>query len=158
MDILWSVISGILLIVGIIGCILPVIPGPAISFSSLLLLQLKSTQPFTSEFLIWFGVIMIIVTALDYIVPAYGTKKLGGSKSGIRGSIVGLVLGIFFFPPIGFIIGPFIGAVVGELMIGKSSNVAFRSGLGSFIGFLTSTLLKLIYSFVVGYYYVLSFF
>ena len=158
MDILWSVISGILLIVGIIGCILPVIPGPAISFSSLLLLQLKSTPPFTSEFLIWFGVIMIIVTALDYIVPAYGTKKLGGSKSGIRGSIVGLVLGIFFFPPIGFIIGPFIGAVVGELMIGKSSNVAFRSGLGSFIGFLTSTLLKLIYSFVVGYYYVLSFF
>ena len=158
MDILWSVISGILLIVGIIGCILPVIPGPAISFSSLLLLQLKSTPPFTSELLIWFGVIMIIVTALDYIVPAYGTKKLGGSKSGIRGSIVGLVLGIFFFPPIGFIIGPFIGAVVGELMIGKSSNVAFRSGLGSFIGFLTSTLLKLIYSFVVGYYYVLSFF
>ena len=158
MDILWSVISGILLIVGIIGCILPVIPGPAISFSSLLLLQLKSTPPFTSELLIWFGVIMIIVTALDYIVPAYGTKKLGGSKSGIRGSIVGLVLGIFFFPPIGIIIGPFIGAVVGELMIGKSSNVAFRSGLGSFIGFLTSTLLKLIYSFVVGYYYVLSFF
>jgi uncharacterized protein len=158
MDILWSIISGILLIVGIIGCILPVIPGPAISFSSLLLLQLKSTQPFTSEFLIWFGVIMIIVTALDYIVPAYGTKKLGGSKSGIRGSIVGLVLGIFFFPPIGIIIGPFIGAVVGELMIGKSSNVAFRSGLGSFIGFLTSTLLKLIYSFVVGYYYVQSFF
>jgi len=158
MDILWSVISGILLIVGIIGCILPVIPGPAISFSSLLLLQLKSTPPFTSELLIWFGVIMIIVTALDYIVPAYGTKKLGGSKSGIRGSIVGLVLGIFFFPPIGIIIGPFIGAVVGELMIGKSSNVAFRSGFGSFIGFLTSTLLKLIYSFVVGYYYVLSFF
>ena len=158
MDILWSVISGILVIVGVIGCILPVIPGPAISFSSLLLLQLKSTPPFSSEFLIWFGVIMVIVTALDYIVPAYGTKKLGGSKSGVRGSIIGLVLGIFFFPPIGIIIGPFIGAVVGELMIGKSSNVAFRSGLGSFIGFLTSTLLKLIYSFVVGYYYVVSFF
>lgn len=158
MDILWSVIAGILVIVGVIGCILPVIPGPAISFSSLLLLQLKSVPPFTSDFLIWLGVIMIIVTALDYIVPAYGTKKLGGSKSGVRGSIVGLVLGIFFFPPIGIIIGPFIGAVVGELMIGKSSNVAFRSGFGSFIGFLTSTLLKLIYSFVVGYYYVESFF
>ncbi len=158
MDILWSVISGIVLIIGIIGCVLPVIPGPAISFASLLLLQLKSIPPFTSDFLIWLGVIMIIVSTLDYIVPAFGTKKLGGSKSGIRGSVVGLILGIFFFPPIGIIIGPFIGAVVGELMIGKSSNVAFRSGLGSFIGFLTGTLIKLIYSFVVGYYYVESFF
>jgi len=158
MDILWSVISGILLVVGVIGCVLPIIPGPAISFASLLILQLKSTPPFTSDFLIWFGVIMVIITALDYIVPAYGTKKLGGSKSGIRGSVVGLIFGIFFFPPIGIIIGPFIGAVIGELMVGKSSNVAFRSGFGSFIGFLTGTLIKLIYSFVVGYYYVESFF
>ncbi|MBI9036899.1 MAG: DUF456 domain-containing protein [Bacteroidales bacterium] len=158
MDILWSVISGILVIVGVIGCVIPIIPGPAISFSSLLLLQLKSNPPFTSDFLIWLGIIMIIVTALDYVVPAYGTKKLGGSKSGIRGSIVGLIFGIFLFPPIGIIIGPFIGAVIGELMIGKSSNVAFRSGLGSFIGFLSGTLIKLIYSFVVGYYFVESFF
>lgn len=144
----WLIILlGALLIAGgLIGCIIPVLPGPPISYSGLLLLQLTEKAPFSTETLmIWLGV-TIFVTVLDYIVPVWGTRKYGGTKKGVWGSIIGLIVGIFFFPPIGILVGPFAGAIIGELVAGKNSNDAFRAGFGSFIGLLAGTLLKLIAS------------
>ncbi len=144
----WLLISlGALLIIGgLIGCIFPVLPGPPISYAGLILLQLTDGAPFSTETLmIWLGV-TIFVTVLDYIVPVWGTRKYGGTKKGVWGSIIGLIAGIFFFPPIGIIVGPFAGAIIGEMMAGKNSNDAFRAGFVSFIGLLAGTLLKLIAS------------
>jgi uncharacterized protein YqgC (DUF456 family) len=155
-DILWIVIGSIFLIVGIIGCVLPVIPGQALSWTSLLFLQLTSDPPFTAQFIVIWALITAGVTLLDYFVPIWGTKKLGGSKKGIWGATAGLVIGIFFFPPLGLIIGPFIGAYAGELMAGKDSRTAFRSGLGTFVGFVAGTLMKLAISFIMGYYFVVN--
>lgn len=154
MDVLWISLGSVLLIVGIIGCVLPVLPGQVLSWSSLLILQLKEEPPFSSNFIITWALITVAVTALDYYVPIWGTKKLGGSKKGMWGATFGLVVGIFFFPPFGLIIGPFVGAYIGELVAGKDNNTALRSGLGSFLGFLTGTLMKLGISFVMGYYFV----
>lgn len=154
-DILWIVIGSILLIVGIIGCILPILPGQILSWGSLLILQLQKDPPFTAKFIFVWALITAGVTLLDYYVPIWGTKKLGGSKSGMWGAAVGLVIGIFFFPPFGLIIGPFLGAVIGELITGKNSQIAFRSGLGSFLGFVAGTMMKLVISFIMGYYFVI---
>ena len=154
-DILFVIIGIILLLVGIVGCVLPVLPGQVLAWASLLMLQFKSDPPFAAKFIIVWAMITTAVTILDYIVPLWGTKKLGGSKYGIWGAALGLLVGIFF-PPIGLIVGPFAGAFVGEMIAGKDSNTAFKSGLGSFIGFLTGTLLKLTISFVMGYYFFMN--
>ena len=155
-DWLWISIGLILLIVGIVGCILPVLPGQALSWASLLMLQFTSEPPFTAKFIVIWALITAGVTLLDYYVPIWGTKKLGGSKKGIWGATIGLVLGIFFFPPFGLIIGPFIGAYVGELVAGKNSQVAFKSGLGSFLGFVAGTMMKLAISIIMGYYFIIN--
>lgn len=156
LDILWIVIGSLLLIVGIIGCVLPVLPGQILSWGSLLMLQLTSNPPFTAEFIVTWALVTAGVTLLDYYVPIWGTKKLGGSKKGIWGATIGLVVGIFFFPPFGLIVGPFVGAYLGELVAGKDSRTAFRSGLGSFIGFVAGTLMKLAISVIMGYHFVVN--
>ena len=136
----------ILLIIGILGCILPMIPGPPLNYLALLLLHFTSKYQFSTSFLITWAIITAVVYALDYVIPVWGTKKFGGSKAGVWGSIIGLIFGLFFFPPLGIILGPFLGAIAGELLNGKDSLTALKSGFGSFIGFLLGTLLKLIAS------------
>ncbi|QSE97654.1 DUF456 domain-containing protein [Fulvivirga lutea] len=154
MDIVIYLFSGLLMIIGILGCFLPIIPGPPLSYVGLLLLQLTDQAPFTNKFLlIWAGV-TIVAQGLDYVVPTYGTKKYGGSRAGVSGSVVGLILGVLFFPPLGIIIGPMLGAFVGELMVGRERKEAMRSAWGSFIGFLFGTLIKLIASLMMTYYFV----
>ncbi|MCD4789609.1 MAG: DUF456 domain-containing protein [Bacteroidales bacterium] len=156
LDLLWVIIGLIVLIVGIIGCVLPVIPGQILCWASLLILQLKTVPPFTARFLAIWALITAGVTLLDYIVPIWGTKKLGGSKKGMWGATIGLVIGIIFFPPIGLIVGPFIGAFLGELIGGKDNKTALKSGLGSFVGFIAGTVMKLVISFIMGYYFIIN--
>lgn len=98
--------------------------------------------------LIVMGVTMLIVTILDYIAPIWMTKMGGGSKMGTRGAMAGLLLGIFF-GPLGIIIGPFAGALVGELMSHSGFNHALKAASYSFLAFLLTTGLKLIYCIVV---------
>jgi uncharacterized protein len=154
MDWLWITIGLIVLLVGIVGCVLPVIPGQVLSWGSLLILQLKREPPFSADFILFWALITAAVTLLDYYVPIWGTKKLGGSKYGMWGAAAGLVIGILFFPPFGLIIGPFLGAVLGELISGKSTDIAFRAGMGSFMGFVAGTIMKLIISLVMGYHFI----
>lgn len=154
MDILLIVLGALFIISGVLGCVLPIIPGPPLSYIGLLLLHFTERYQFSSKFLIMWAVITVVVYALDYLIPAWGTKRFGGSKRGVWGSIIGLVIGMFFFPPFGIIIGPFVGAVVGELTVGKDSGAALKSGFGSFMGFLAGTLLKLIASGMMTWYFV----
>jgi uncharacterized protein YqgC (DUF456 family) len=154
MDILLIVLGSILMLVGILGCILPIIPGPPISFIAILLMHWTDKYSFSDDMLLGLGLMAAGVSALDYIVPIYGTKKFGGTKKGIWGSTIGLLLGIFIFPPFGIIIGPLIGAYLGELSAGQNSTKAMRSAFGSFLGFLTGTLLKFIACFVMVYYFI----
>jgi len=142
MDIVLTVTGFILTILGILGAFLPVIPGPITGWAGLLLLYL--TKPITQN---WYflGITLFVALAiliLDYIIPAVGTKKFGGSKHGVYGTTIGLIIGLFF-PPLGLIIGPFAGAFVGELIYdSKDTNRALKASIGAFLGFVTSTMMK----------------
>ena len=155
MDVLWIVLGIILMVVGLAGCILPFLPGPPLCYLALLIQQLQSTPPYTTKFLLIWAAITLVVTGLDYVIPIYGTKKFGGTKYGMWGCVVGLVAGLWL-GPFGLILGPFAGAF-GELIGSATSGIAFRAAVGSFIGFLTGTLLKLIACFVMGWYFVEAF-
>lgn len=147
MDIVLIIIGLLCMLIGVAGCFLPIIPGPPISYLGLLFLEWTDKSPFDSNTLWLWAFITLAVTALDYIIPIYGTKKFGGTQRGVWGSTIGLIVGIVFFPPFGIIIGPFLGAFLGEMSTGKSSNrMAFRSAFGSFVGFLFGTLIKLVAS------------
>lgn len=142
MDWILIITGGLLLIGGVLGCVLPIIPGPPLGFIGLILLQLTSHKPFSAAQLALYAGLAALVTFLDYVVPVWGTRQFGGSKYGSWGSMLGLLSGLFI-PPWGIILGPFAGAVIGELMSGKPSQAALRAGFGSFVGFLAGTLMKL---------------
>ena len=93
----------------------------------------------------------MVVTALDYVIPLLGTRKYGGSKYGVWGSTIGLIAG-FWMGPLGIIIGPFIGAFVGEMIASSNTEHAMRAAWGSFVGFLFGTLIKLIACLIMAWY------
>lgn len=156
MDIVWLVLGVIFMLVGLAGCILPFLPGPPLCYLALLIQQLQSTPPYTTDFLLIWAGITLVVTGLDYVIPIYGTKKFGGTKYGMWGCVVGLIAGLWL-GPIGIILGPFVGAFIGELIGNAQSEHALRAALGSFVGFLLGTLLKLIACFVMGWYFIDAF-
>ena len=153
MDWIWITLGIVLTVAGIAGCILPFIPGPPLSYLALLTLIAIDENTFTARFLVIWLLVAIGVTLLDYYVPVWGTKKFGGSRKGVWGATIGLIIGIFFFPPFGMIAGPFIGAFVGELIEGKDTQAALRSGFGSFIGFVAGTVMKLTVSIIMAFYF-----
>jgi uncharacterized protein YqgC (DUF456 family) len=147
------------LIIGLIGCIIPGIAGPPFSFLALILLSIaKKWEPFGVEFLILMAVLTAIVTALDYIVPAVGAKKFGASKAGFWGAVLGLFVGLIWFPPFGMILGAFLGAFVGELAVGKQGHEALKAGVGVFIGVMFGMVLKLILSGIMTFYFIRALF
>lgn len=167
-DWLLITIGVVLVLVGIIGAVFPGIPGPPLSFFGLIILQFTEKSPFSENFLVTMGVVMVIITVLDYIIPVYGTKKFGGSKQGVWGSTIGLVVAIIVFPVMGIVIGPFgilgiilgpfAGAYIGELMAGKDQNTALKAAFGSFVGFITGTLMKFAYAVVAAVYFFIGLF
>ncbi|RLD64191.1 MAG: DUF456 domain-containing protein [Bacteroidetes bacterium] len=154
MDWILLVLAIIIMLVGLIGCIVPVLPGPPISYLGIIVLHLTRFADFPFNFLLILGIITVIVFVVDYIVPMWGVKKFGGSKAGIIGATIGFFAGMIFFPPIGMIVGVFLGAVVAEYIKNKDTNKSLKSGLGSLIGFLFGTGLKLALSFVMIYYFI----
>ena len=142
MDIILIILSGICLLLGFLGCVLPALPGPPIAYLGLLFLHFTDKVQFTSTQLwIWLGIV-IFIQALDNFIPMLGTKYSKGSKSGTCGAFIGSILGLFFLPW-GLILGPFFGAVAGELIADHTMDQAMKSGIGSVIGFLLGTILKL---------------
>jgi len=135
----------ILIIIGFAGSALPVLPGPPLAWVGFLLLKWTGyieDNP-NYENALWILLFFVVlVTVLDYVVPVWGTKKWGGSKAGMWGATIGLIVGLFL-GPLGIIIGPFLGAFIGELITGKKEKDALRAGWGSFLGFLMGVGMKL---------------
>ena len=144
MDIILIIVSALFMVLGLIGSFLPVLPGPLTSWIGLLILHLTDSIPMNSSFLIITLIIAILIWILDYIIPAIGTKRFGGTKYGMIGTTLGLIIGLLSPIPGGIIIGPFVGALVGELINKSDSKTALKAAFGSFIGFITSTFIKFI--------------
>ena len=147
MDLFLILLGFLLMLVGILGSVLPVLPGVPISWLGLLMIYLAPSVPFDWVFLSITFVLAALLYLLDYIIPAIGTKRFGGSQYGMIGATLGLLMGLFF-PPFGFIIGPFIGAFLGELLNTKTRQNALRAAFGSFVGFLASIFMKLMATFI----------
>ena len=145
MDILLLILGLLCMIVGIFGSFLPVLPGPGISWIGLVLLYFTDTVPANYWILGISLLITILISVLDYVIPAKGTKRFGGSSYGIWGTNIGLIVGIIAPIPFGFIIGPFVGAFIGELTYNsKDHHRALKAATGSFIGFLASSFMKFV--------------
>ena len=149
MDIFLVLLGFCLVGLGLIGSFLPVLPGPLTGWLGLLVLHLTKAVEMTWSFLgITLG-IAILIWILDYIIPAMGTKKFGGTRSGVIGTTVGLIIGLISPIPFGFIIGAFVGALIGELMHdSKDTSRAVKAAFGSFIGFILSSTIKFMVSLV----------
>lgn len=143
MDILLLTLGFGCIMIGLLGSFLPVLPGPSMSWIGLALLYFTNAVPANYWILGITLVITVIVSVLDYVIPAKGTKKFGGSSYGIWGTNIGLVVGIITPITFGFLIGPFVGALIGELIFDyKDHNRALKAAAGSFVGFLASTFMK----------------
>ena len=143
MEIFLLVLAFLFMLIGIIGCIVPGLPGTPIAYVGLWIAQATERVDFSWQFLLIWGIVVIVISVLDYIVPAWGTKQFGGTKWGVWGSTIGVFVGLFFGAS-GVILGPLVGAIVGELIAGKQLQEAIRAGWGSFIGILFGTILKLV--------------
>ncbi len=149
MDIVLVIIGFILCLVGIIGSVLPVLPGPPLGWLGLLCLELTDGIPNNYWFLGITFIIAIGIFILDYFIPAMGAKKFGGSRAGAIGTIIGLIIGLISPIPFGILIGAFVGALIGEMVFNKSkTKQAFKAAFGAFLGFLTSTFMKLVISLI----------
>jgi len=162
MEILFLVLAFLFLAIGILGAFLPILPGPPLAFFSLLFIHWGMETGFTNTFLIIMGILAVIISLLDYYFPILGTKKLGGSQYGIRGSTIGLLIGLILLPVLGISLGPFgltgiilcpfLGAWVGERWSGKTADEALKAAFGSFLGFLAGTFIKFIYAIITSYF------
>jgi uncharacterized protein YqgC (DUF456 family) len=144
MEIFLVTLALILMLLGILGSFLPVLPGPLTSWAGLLVLHFTEGVELSQTFLIITLLVAILIYVLDYFIPAIGTKRFGGSKAGVIGTTLGLVIGLITPIPFGIIIGPFVGALVGEMIHRNDLKKALKAAFGSFLGFIASTFLKFI--------------
>ena len=144
----------LILCTGFIGCIIPVIPGPILSYTAILLMQYTGKeQPFSNLLLVILGVATIIASVLDNILPIWGAKIFGATKKGIIGSIAGMFVGMIFFPPFGLIIGLLIGAIIGELIAGTHYKKALGAGTASFLASIAAIFIKLLTCLILGIFF-----
>ena len=159
MEIVLLILVFVLLVTGILGAVIPALPGPPLSYLGLLLLQWSGHGHFSRTFfLVWAGII-VFITVMDYILPSLLTKQFGGSRAATIGSVVGLLAGIFILPPWGMIAGPFLGAYIGELIHNNANGAkAFKVALGAFLAFIVGSGAKLIASLMMLFYAVKALF
>ena len=139
-------------LIGIIGSVVPILPGPALSFVGLLCAYLSDGSSISKGMLWMWGAITAVVSVMDYILPGYFSKVFGGSKAGITGATLGVFVGLFM-GPIGIILGPFAGAVLGEMLNQhRTLDEAVKVGFGSLISFIVGTGLKLVVAGMMTYY------
>lgn len=154
LDIFLVVVAIVLIIVGIVGCFIPILPGPPISFAGLLAVFFVSNCDIHWSTLLILGGIMIVVTVLDFLVPSWATKKFGGTKWGSRGAAIGVLISIIGFAWWAILIAPFVGAFIGELLYLKKQELKIEDNIeevltaafGAFLGMMCGVMMKLIYS------------
>lgn len=154
-DIIWIILAALLLLVGAIGTVAPVIPGLPLSWGGLLALKfIPSTQDDISwTTIIVLGVLTVVVSVLDNVLPVWGTKRTGGNKYVVRGATIGLLVG-FFLGPWGIIFGPFVGAFAGGILSGTQFIHSVRQATGAFIGFIAGLALKLVTAGLLIFFFV----
>jgi len=154
-SIVLTIVGFLVALFGIVGCILPAVPGPFISYLSLIIISfVMDWTAFSISFLIVMAALAALVMFLDYILPAGGARRYGASRWGVTGSVIGMIIGFFFFPPLGVFAGAFIGAVVGEVLARKKGKDAIRAGWGVFVGILLGLGVKLAYSATCLFFYI----
>ena len=159
MDILLAIAACLLAILGIVGAVVPVLPGPLLSYCGLLCITAASFSGTGAATLWIWGGVTLAVTLADYLLPAWMAKRFGGSRAGAVGATVGAIAGIFLFPPVGILLGPFAGALLGELLHDSNDTArAVRVGIGSFLSFVVGTGLKLFVSIGLAILIVMQFF
>lgn len=138
---IWIVLAVIFAVLGIVGSVVPGLPGPPLGWVGLLFVFIAGKVG-GNVLLIWLAV-TVAVTALDYIIPAQVTRLAGGHKAASTGALIGLFAGMFL-TPVGMVMGTLLGAFLGELLVtDKGLWSAFKAGAGAFVGVLLSTVLKL---------------
>lgn len=144
MELFLAISAFLLAVLGIVGCIVPAVPGNVLSYLGLLAVACTDFASIDTVSLAVWGIASFLVVAADFYLPAWMTRRFGGSRAGAVGATVGVFAGLFLFPPLGILFGPFFGAVLGELTRDKHDSArALRSGLGSFLAFVVGTGLKL---------------
>ena len=161
LDIVLITAGVVLQLAGFVGCVLPILPGPPLSFTGLVLLwgatgwQAESFGPLTVALL---GGLTVVVTVVDYVAPVIGAKRYGATRAGVWGSVIGMVVGLVFFPPFGMLIGAFLGALTGEIASGKQGSEAGLAAWGVFVGTVAGVVLKLAVSVAITVYFVIEVF
>lgn len=151
------IIGAVLVVIGIIGSVVPVVPGPALSFAALVLLFIgKGSEEVSVLSLVIFAVAMALLILFDYVAPILGAKFAGASKGALIWAIGGALLGIIFFPPLGIFIGAIVGAIIGEMQNGREFGDAAKAGLGVVVGSAMTIILQLIYSIIVAVYFLIK--
>ncbi len=163
------VIAIVCVVVGLIGSVVPALPGPPLSWAGLLAFAF-TTWAWDN---IWWvvgitGAVTLFLIVLDYLMPGWTAKRFGGSKRGMHGANIGAIVSLLLFPIlgiaigpaniIGIIIGPFVGAYIGELTTGADGTVAFKAAVGSFLGLLGSTLVKFLFALILFVYLMVDIF
>ena len=157
MDVLLILLSGFLILLGIFGSFLPIIPGPLTSWLGILILSFSEFVIIDKVSLVVSFIIALGIFVMDYFVPVLGAKKFGGGRGSIIGSSVGLICGILFIGPFGIFLGPFLGAFTGELIVNKDNKKgALKAAIGSLIGFLSGVFLKFLISIAFAFFYLKS--
>lgn len=147
-------IGALLILIGIAGCIFPIIPGLILSYGALILLSVAyHWEPLSLSLLTVMGIVVCIVTALDFLVPKWRKKKYGASKPGVLFSIIGMLIGLWLFPPWGIIIGAFVGGLIGEILVRKQEKSAFKAGAGVFVGTIFGIMLKICITGLIAHYF-----
>lgn len=156
-SLLLTIIAGILLAVGFLGTFIPVLPGAPLAWLGLLVSYFSSYNKISIICLIITGVVALVVSILDNILPVYMTNKRGGSKAATTGSTIGLIIGFFVGPP-GIILGPFLGALIGELISTSGDfKASVKSAWGAFLGFLCGVGIKMAAVMVFIWIFIISF-
>ena len=151
MDIFLAIVACLLCLAGVVGCVIPGLPGPPLAYAGLLLTALSRFGECSARCLVVWGVATVAVTAIDYLLPIWITRRLGGSRYAAWGTAAGIVVGLFFLPW-GMVLGPFCGALLGELIHdGRDNARAFRVAMGSFLSFALGTGAKLVVSGAISY-------
>ena len=153
------VIAIIFFIFGLLGTLLPVLPGPLIIWAGMLVFGLfTGFEKLTTGFYLAQAVAVGLLFLIDYLAVAMGTKRYGGSRYSIFGAVIGLVVGLIVLGPIGIIVGPFLGAFLAELISGRPVNNAFITGFGTLLGFFGGTFLKILIEIIMIIWFFIAIF
>jgi hypothetical protein len=155
--IVMTVLGSVAVIVGLIGCIVPILPGPIVSYVALVLISIVAGWDLYSvATLVVLAVLAVGTTLLDSVLPAVSSKRAGAGRAGVWGSIIGMLIGTIFFPPFGMIIGAFVGAFAAELLFNRQNRAPLRAAVGVFKGTVLATLLKVLAAGIIGFYFVVG--